>query len=87
MFQKMDLFTVDTVGEQTLLGQDEYEDSEVIYSYNKGENTENGKIDEETNSNNDTEADTEEEYDYGGKNTEANIYNILASNLFRFPIN
>lgn len=72
----MDLFTVDTVGEQNLLEQDEYNNSETLYSNTKHldiknaiEHEEKGDESEEekyADKENDDNEDIEEEYDYGG---------------------
>lgn len=59
----MDLFTIDTVGEQNLLYEDRCNHSEVIYS-----NDSNSAHDVEERSNNDEiDDDPEEIYDYGGE--------------------
>lgn len=59
----MDLFTFDTVGEQTLLDSDQYQNADVLYECNELKNSESANNEEETNSNDEHEP----EYDYGGK--------------------
>lgn len=71
----MDLFTVDTVGEQNLLDQDEYNGSEILYSNTKSAESKNiagqskeEKSDEEANVDNENDDNevVEKNYDYGG---------------------
>lgn len=70
----MDLFTVDTVGEQNLLDQNEYNDSEILYSNTKSLNSKNIAEQQEKDSEEEIHADEEkdeiddieENYDYGG---------------------
>lgn len=70
----MDLFTVDTVGEQNLLDQDEYNDSETLYSNTKSLKSKNVTEQQEEDSEEEIHADEakddiddiEENYDYGG---------------------
>lgn len=62
----MDLFTIDTVGQQTFLGEEESRNSEILYSYNNNENVESEHSDNDTQSNSEIE-DAEDDYDYGGK--------------------
>ncbi|XP_031618951.1 deoxynucleotidyltransferase terminal-interacting protein 2 [Contarinia nasturtii] len=67
----MDLFTVDTIGEQNLLDKVEYDNTEVLYSNSKSVNDQNTDDEEE-----DTKAveknydyhneEDDEDYDYGG---------------------
>lgn len=71
----MDLFTVDTVGEQNLLDQNEYNDSDILYSNNISLNSkifaeQQQKKDSEEEIQADVEKDDNEDiegnYDYGG---------------------
>lgn len=68
----MDLFTVDTVGEQNLLEKDIYDETEVLYSNSKNarrssDGQENSDEDtEEKDSGNSDDEEEEEDYDYGG---------------------
>lgn len=73
--KKMDLFTVDTVGEQNL--DEENGDSEILYAYNETESAERSENseEEETSIPIEEDDDDEEKYDYGGKK-DSNIFPI-----------
>lgn len=79
----MDLFTVDTVGEQTLVNQDKIQSSDILYSYSKdSEITQNESQDEDSNSDIENEEDTEDKYDYGGKNIKT-FFGYMTFNIFK----
>lgn len=69
----MDLFTVDTTGEHTLSEQNEYNISDILYSYSKRikrKNAGKAKTSEEQSKFDDIasneDVDIEEDYDYKG---------------------
>lgn len=73
----MDLFTIDTVGEQNLIDKDECNHLEVFYSKtgDNETNISNSTNDVEESSNNDEiDNDTEEIYDYGGESKRNNFF-------------
>lgn len=63
----MDLFTVDTVGEQNLLDQEEYNQSDILYSNEKNASNTVNENNNDEGDEDDADEDTDEIYDYGGE--------------------